>query len=219
MERGRPRSFDADTALDRALAVFWRNGYQGASMAELTEAMGINKPSLYAAFGDKAALYMRALDRYVEQQGGHQLRAMQAETQPERAIRAFMISAVDMQTEPKLPGGCMVVNGSTGCGSLGVPDDVVAALNRATESSLSALRTRLHADQRAGLLSKDTNPDALADFFMAVLSGMAVMSKRGVTRRRLLVSVEQALRVFEPPLTVTSKTRTKKAKPGAVLPI
>ncbi len=215
MERGRPRSFDADTALDRALAVFWRNGYQGASMAELTEAMGINKPSLYAAFGDKASLYKQALGRYVEEQGGRQMRAMQAESQPERAIRAFMISAVVMQTEPKLPGGCMVVNGSTGCGSVGVPDDVVEALSLATESTLSVLRTRLHADQRAGLLSKDANPDALADFFVAVLSGMAVMSKRGVPRRRLLVSVEHALRVFEPLLTLTSKTRTKKAKTGA----
>ena len=63
-ERGRPRNFDADTALDRALEVFWRHGFQGASLSELTEAMGLNKPSLYATFGDKESLYLKALDRY-----------------------------------------------------------------------------------------------------------------------------------------------------------
>src|SRR5262245_59406118 len=66
VQRGRPREFDTDQALDRALEVFWRKGYEGASISELTEAMGINRPSLYAAFGNKEELFRKALDRYVQ---------------------------------------------------------------------------------------------------------------------------------------------------------
>ena len=80
LQKGRPREFDADEALDRALEIFWRKGYEGASLAELTEAMGINRPSLYAAFGNKEALFRRALDRYAEGPAAYTREALNAPT-------------------------------------------------------------------------------------------------------------------------------------------
>src|SRR4029079_14289460 len=115
LHKGRPREFDADEALDRALEVCWRKGYEGASLAELTEAMGINRPSLYAAFGNKEALFRRAFDRYADGPAAYTRDALKARTALEVAER-LLRGAADALTDPIHPPGCLGVMGALTCG-------------------------------------------------------------------------------------------------------
>lgn len=198
VERGRPRIFDKELALEKALEVFWRNGYQGASLAELTEAMGINKPSLYAAFGDKSALYQQVIDLYVRQQGMKHLALLQSIPDTVEAFRAFFTSIVTMLTEPLLPGGCLVVNGTTDCGSVGMPEEAKAMLTSVAAGITEALLVRLDADKKVGNLPKDANPKILANYFSTLMTGLAVLSKSGASREAMMSVVELGLQALKP---------------------
>jgi len=195
-ERGRPRSFDIDTALDQATQVFWRHGFQAASLAELTEATGLSKPSLYAAFGDKEALYLRCLERYVARQVELQTQLLENEPDPRRAVQGLLQTAVRMQADPKLPGGCFVVNGTADCGSPGTPAAVEEALRKASGDTAQRLLKRLQLAERQGQLPSGTDAKRLADLFNAVLAGMAVMVKAGQPCRRLDDVVDAAMMVW-----------------------
>src|SRR5271170_1976714 len=112
---GRPRSFDADKALDRALQVFWRKGFEGASLADLTKAMGINRPSLYAAFGDKEALFRKVLDRYADGPASYVREALQEPTA--RAVMERLLrGAAEISADRHSPRGCLMVQGALACG-------------------------------------------------------------------------------------------------------
>src|SRR5215470_17599780 len=115
MAMGRPREFDVDQALERALQVFWRKGYEGASLPDLTQAMGINRPSLYAAFGNKEALFRKALDRYAEGPAAYLGAALNEPTA--RAIAERLLHGTsDLVTDPRNPRGCLIVHGALACG-------------------------------------------------------------------------------------------------------
>ena len=120
MAMGRPREFDPDQVLDRALRVFWRSGYEGASMADLTEAMGITRPSLYAAFGNKEELFRKALDRYVDGPGGYVQTALAKPTARE-VVEHLLYQAADAVTDPDNPPGCLAVQGALCCGHADLP--------------------------------------------------------------------------------------------------
>src|SRR3982751_852838 len=113
--RGRPRSFDADRALDQALKVFWSKGYEGASLPDLTAAMGINRPSLYAAFGNKESLFKKVLARYAEGPACYVRRAVEAPT-GRKVFEHLLNGAIDLVTCPDHPGGCLAVQGALACG-------------------------------------------------------------------------------------------------------
>jgi TetR/AcrR family transcriptional regulator, copper-responsive repressor len=197
VERGRPRTFDEEQALDAALGVFWRSGYQGASLAELTHAMGISKPSLYAAFGNKEQLYLAALERYRELQLTRHAEALAAEPDLKKAIRAFLRSVATMLTAPELPGGCMVVNSATACDIPALPQGVVAAISKTVDqSSFGLLSERLQAELQHRNLPERTPVKQIADYFTAIMCGMAVMAKVGVTEKRLFDTIEHALCVL-----------------------
>lgn len=197
MERGRPRVFDEEQALDAALAVFWRNGYQAASLAALTQAMGISKPSLYTVFGNKEQLYLTALERYREQQLSKHAEALAAEPDLKNALRDFLRSVATMLTAPELPGGCMVVNSAVACDLSALPRRVVAAIGKTVDqSSFGLLKTRLQQELQRRNLPEATSVEQLADYFTAVMCGMAIMSKVGVTAERLFDTIEQALCVL-----------------------
>src|ERR1700694_5959943 len=115
---GRPRSFDIDRALDRALQVFWRKGYEGSSLSDLTKAMGINRPSVYAAFGDKGALFRKALDRYVNGPAAYMQEALKAPT-ARAVVERLLRGALDLNTAPRNPGGCLMVQGALASGDTG----------------------------------------------------------------------------------------------------
>jgi len=117
---GRPRSFDIDRALDRALVVFWRKGYEGASLSDLTKAVGVNRPSLYAAFGDKEALFRKALDRYLKGPAAYTQEALREPT-ARAVVERLLLGAADLNAARRNPGGCLMVQGALACGEAAIP--------------------------------------------------------------------------------------------------
>lgn len=188
--RGRPRSFNRDQALDAAMKVFWRQGYEGASLSDLTEAMGINRPSLYAAFGDKCALFRKALDRYEECAGSYFRDALAAPTARE-AMEKLMYGAVDAVTDPHNPHGCLMVNGALACNdeTEGVRRELVARRNAGED----AIRRRLKRAHAEGDLPPEANPADLARYVVTVIRGLGVQASGGATCAQLRRVVRTAL--------------------------
>jgi AcrR family transcriptional regulator len=192
-ERGRPRSFDPEVALERATEVFWRHGFQGASLAELTEATGLSKPSLYAAFGDKESLYLHCLKRYADRAIALQTAWLEQEPDARKAVEGFLRASAQLQTDPKLPGGCFIVNGTADCGAPATPPAVEAALRSGAAGSEQRLRQRLQRAEQAGELPEGVDAKQLAALFSAVLTGMAMMAKSGQPHAKLLEVVDAAM--------------------------
>jgi len=182
MAMGRPREFDADAALDQAMEVFWRHGYEGATIAQLTEAMGINPPSLYAAFGNKEGLLKAALDRYTKLRAAWMEEVLNAPTARDVAERMLM-GIADKQTDPANPPGCLLVQGGLACGtgSENVPFEL-AARRTLTEDQL---RDRFVRAKAEGDLKETADPAALARYLSAVSVGMGVMASSGADRDAL----------------------------------
>ncbi len=208
--RGRPRQFDPDAVLDHALAVFWRDGYEGASINEIADATGVSKPSLYAAFGDKESLYLKALERYAE--GRRQKQAVVLESEPDarKAIEAFLLSVVEAQLDPQTPGGCMVVTGATTSDGATVPESVRRAVRSTLEAGGQAIAQRLTRAQHEGQLSGDVDVLALATFFNTVLAGLGVQAKGRQCRDALRGVVTSAMRAWPTAATVNTTRRTTR---------
>jgi len=191
--RGRPRAFDSEVALDRAMHVFWTKGYEGASLSNLTRAMRINRPSLYAAFGNKEELFLKVLDRYANGPLAYFRKALAAPKARE-VIEQILLGAADMATDPKLPAGCLMVQGALACGdSAGSVQKEVAARRAASEV---ALHRRLQRAKREGDLSPQADPAELARYIMTVLQGMAVQGANGAKRDQLRRVARTALRAW-----------------------
>jgi AcrR family transcriptional regulator len=191
--KGRPREFDVDTALDRALKVFWRKGYEGASLPDLTGAMGINRPSLYAAFGNKEALFRKVLDRYVEGPAAY-LRAALDEPTARAAAERLLGGAVDLLTDPRNPRGCLMVQGALACGE--AAESVRRELASRRVAGEVAVRQRFERALAEGDLPADSDPADLARFVVTVIRGMAVQAVGGASREELRRVVEVALRAW-----------------------
>jgi AcrR family transcriptional regulator len=189
----RPREFDVDTALDRALRVFWRKGYEGASLADLTKAMRINRPSLYAAFGNKATLFRKALDRYEEGPAAY-VRAALLQPTARGVVERLWAGAVDQLTDPRLPRGCLIVQGALACGEAAESIQRELAARRA--SLVSTLRERFERAVAEGDLPLGSNPGDLARYAAAVTHGMAVQAAGGASREELERVAELALRAW-----------------------
>src|SRR5258707_3368754 len=179
---GRPRSFDKEKALDAALQVFWRKGYEGASLADLTAAMGIERPSLYAAFGDKEKLFLQVLDHYQEGPAKMILATLQ-EPSARRVIERLLRESADAGSDPHTPRGCLYVQGALACGSEG--DCVRTELISRRAAGETALRKRLQRAKKESDLSKRADPAGLARYIMAVLHGKPVRSSPGASRKEL----------------------------------
>jgi AcrR family transcriptional regulator len=194
MGTGRPREFDVDQSLDRAVRVFWRQGYEGTSISELTEALGINRPSLYAAFGNKESLFRRALDRYAgrtARYGPESLEQGSARAVVEHLLRG----AVDATTGRGTPRGCLGVQGAL----VSSPDNdpvrrKLASWRRAGEA---AVRARLVRAREEGDLPGGADPADLARWITTVIQGIAVQAAGGASRRQLQRVVEMTLRGWD----------------------
>jgi AcrR family transcriptional regulator len=194
MAMGRPRAFDADAALDEAMEVFWRHGYEGATIAQLTEAMGINPPSLYACFGSKEGLLKAALDRYSARRAAFMDEILSAPTA--RAVAERMLLGIaDTQTDPANPPGCLLVQGGLACGtgSESVPFELAARRAQTEEQ----LRQRFAKAKAEGDLTATADPAALARYLSAVTVGMGVMASSGADRDALRQVAAVSLRAFD----------------------
>ncbi|MFI6525317.1 TetR/AcrR family transcriptional regulator [Streptomyces uncialis] len=180
---GRPRSFDREVALERALTEFWLHGYEATSIAALTAAMGINAPSLYGAFGDKRRLFREAIGRYRVTYGAFGGRALAEETTAFLAIRRVLREAAHEYTDPGHPPGCMIITAATNCTP--AADEVKAELRALREAGRDALQERIAADARAGCLAPSVDVPALAMFYAATLQGMSTQACDGVGREAL----------------------------------
>jgi AcrR family transcriptional regulator len=187
---GRPRGFDADKALDRAMQVFWSRGYEGASLAGLTEAMGINAPSLYAAFGNKEALFRKAVERYARGPAAYTAAALAQPTARGVAER-LLKGGADLVAGPSGPGGCLIVQGALACGA--EAEGARAELAARRTAGEQRLRERLRRARAEGDLPPGADPAALARFLLAVLYGMAVQAADGAGRKDLQKVVDTAL--------------------------
>ncbi|MCU0627341.1 MAG: TetR/AcrR family transcriptional regulator, partial [Gemmatimonadaceae bacterium] len=195
--RGRPREFDRDAALDVAVAVFWARGYEGASVDDLTLAMGLNRSSLYRAFGDKHALFRAALARYGETSGAAPMRALRAHPGPARdALRAFLHAAVDAQTRAGQPRGCLVTCVATD--AAGTHPDVAAearAVYRATDRLLAEY---VHEAQARGELPADLDADVLATTLSALMHSLSLRARAGTARTALRALADRAFDALVP---------------------
>lgn len=194
---GRPRSFDANATLDRALRLFWEKGYEGTSLSDLTQAMRINRPSLYAAFGNKEQLFRRALDRYLEGPAAYIQRAL-AEKSAGAAIAKLLEDAADLLTDPATPGGCFLVQAALVCGEGSLPVRREVAARRA--SAEAAIRRRLKRGVEEGDLPRGTDPGDLARLVSALVYGMAVQAAGGAKRADLRKIARMASAVIVPPV-------------------
>jgi AcrR family transcriptional regulator len=187
---GRHREFDVEKALDAALCVFWRKGYEGASYADLTEAAGVERPALYSAFGNKEALFRKVLARYYERYLDYFPKALELPTAREVAAH-ILHSAAELHTRYPNHTGCLGIHGAL-VGS-DETEPVRQALIDARAAGEAQLRERLERAKAEGDLPATARPDALAAFMMAVLHGMAVQAKAGASRDVLEAVAEQAL--------------------------
>lgn len=179
--RGRPRGFDRDAALDRAIRLFWRKGYEATSVRDLSDELGIGQPSLYNAFGGKRALFDEALDVYERKYGEFIDAALNEEPTAALAMRRILTEAPARYTRRGLPRGCLVTSGDAGTDDA----DVRAAMSRIREHNTTRLRHKIEADIAAGSLPHDTNATGLAGYVMSVLNGLVQRARDGATRREL----------------------------------
>lgn len=191
---GRPRSFDRETALARAMLTFWQHGYEGASIPTLTTAMGITPQSLYAAFGSKAALYREALAHYAGGVGAYAARALSEEADIFAALERVLRESAEAFTAKGSPRGCMISLEMLSCSPEGEAVAVHAkALRRA---AVTRLRARLAKAAREKQLPGSADPGALARLVYAAVQGMASQARDGASRQELLAMGKLALQSF-----------------------
>jgi AcrR family transcriptional regulator len=191
--KGRPREFCTDKALAAALRVFWSKGYEGASMADLTEAMGITKPSLYAAFGNKEALFAKALDLYEAEKLAYTRTALDKPT-AKGVAEAILRGAVANMTGANEPHGCMGVISSMACGAEAEP--IKAAVVERRASSQRAVVERFLRAKEEGDLPAHVDAQALTGYLFAILQGLAVQAGSGASVDALERVVDTSMMVW-----------------------
>lgn len=190
---GRPRAFCVEQALDRALKVFWQRGYEGTSLSDLTAAMGINRPSLYAAYGNKEALFRKALERYIEGSATFLRRSMEQLTS-RAVVEHLLLSSADGVTCPDNPHGCLTVRCALSSGE--AADSIRLELVNRRADGESILRKRLERARSEGDLPADTSPADLARYIMTVHQGLSVQATGGASREQLRRVVKTALQAW-----------------------
>ncbi len=190
-QRGRRRGFDRDEALRVAMHAFWRRGFDGVSIADLTALMGITAPSLYAAFGDKKALFHEAVAAYVATHGAFFDRAMAQEPTARAGVVRALGEAASEYTHPEHPRGCMVIAAAVNCTP--ASSDVEDALRERRRGNLDRLAARIQTDVDSGELPANTDARAMAILVATVLQGMSQQARDGATESELSAVAAAAL--------------------------
>jgi len=188
---GRPISFDKDAALEAAMLLFWKRGYEGTSMADLTQVMGLNPSSIYAAFGDKHALFSLAVKRYIDSRAQYAIKPLEEPTLA-RVIRGLFYNTVMFLSTPGHPPNCMSLAGAMGCGVDATPArDLLREIRKQNQA---AMRERLRKARRSGELPKGINVDDYTRYLSSILAGLSVQAANGSTKSELKRAAEMALR-------------------------
>jgi AcrR family transcriptional regulator len=193
MSKGRPRNFDIDDALEKAMRVFWKKGYEGTSLPDLTEAIGINRPSLYAAFGKKEDLFNKALDLYRAEPASYVNRALEEPTAYE-VFKALLDGVIDLLCDAKNPGGCFFVQGALACSSQSENVRLEVASRRAAGER--DIQRRFERSALEGDLPVGYDARELAGFAVTMMWGMSVRAAGGASRKDLQRAAAIALRAF-----------------------
>ncbi|GAU65386.1 putative TetR family transcriptional regulator [Streptomyces sp. NBRC 110611] len=193
-QRGRPRSFDRETALEQAVRSFWEQGYESTSIADLTRAMGISAPSLYAAFGDKRALFDEVVAEYGRHYGGFISRAVAEEPTARSGVARALREAAIEYTLPGRPRGCLVISAALNISPGSA--EVAASLREMRRSNIGEIESAVRADIAAGELPTDTDATALADYVGAVIQGMSQQARDGAEQSSLEAVAELAMKAW-----------------------
>ena len=192
--RGRPREFDREEGLRRAMLLFWKLGYEVTSMADLRASLGITQASLYAAYGNKESLFREAVDLYVRTDGNTTIRALSRPGMARDAIHAMLQDAVDTFTAHAAPGGCLLVLGAINCTVENkAVQDHLAGLRQGT---LETITRRLKQAQHEGEFSGDVHVINLAGYYAMVLHGLSVPARDGASREELTQIVNLAMTIW-----------------------
>jgi AcrR family transcriptional regulator len=194
-ERGRPRSFDRNAALESAMQVFWEKGYEGASLADLTAAMGINPPSLYAAFGCKEALYLEVMELYSRTIGMEIWSSLETIATIKEALNGFLLATAKAYSQPNQPHGCLIALGGLHSGEVTKP--ICDAFCKHRADSIVKLRQRLQRAVAEGELPASIDAEAIATFYATVQNGMSILARDGGDYRALKHVADGAMAAFD----------------------
>ena len=187
MKLGRKCSFDREDALDKAMKLFWAGGYSGTSISDLTAELGINKPSLYAAFGNKEQLFKSALSFYQEKYTAPRYATLLEPRTDSLSTRleAFLRSIAEVVTDPKLPMGCLYVNSTCESGAKDMTSEILEDLYNIKGDTMQYFVDVFKKEQVLGNLSKEADVVIISNYLMAILFGMGVLAKNGSTLNEL----------------------------------
>lgn len=181
--RGRPRSFDRNEALRKAMQTFWTNGYEGTSMTQLVDAMGIVSPSIYAAFGSKEELFREAVDLYIHSEAEAAWKALDQIDDTRTAIQTMLLTSIDSFVATQPPRGCLVILGTS---HLGNTDEVVQTILRTHRNRFrKRLTERLTRQTESHDAPDQPPPEALSECILAFFSGLAIEAVDGVPEAQL----------------------------------
>ena len=192
VHRGRPREFCVDEALAQALRVFWEKGYEGASLTDLTEAMGITRPSLYAAFGNKESLFRKALDLYEQEKMAYIGEALAKPTA--REVAETMLRGALANVTGDGSHGCMRVVASVACGE--EAQSIRCEIMERTKAGKDSLVARFERARKEGDLPSNVDPEGLTRVLIAYLQGLSVQASMGEPREALEMLVDTALALW-----------------------
>ncbi|WP_410016122.1 TetR/AcrR family transcriptional regulator [Sodalis sp. C49] len=191
--RGRPRSFDREAVLDRAMRLFWLRGYESTSMAELLKVMQVTTPSVYSAFGDKEHLFLEAIARYIDGPARYQAEALKEKT-ARAAVERILSQAVESIADTSTPPGCMLALSVINCSAASEP--VRKIVNEARQETERALCRRIAQGIAEGDVPAQTDAGALAGFFATVLYGLSIKAKEGISAHEARAVVDTAMRAW-----------------------
>lgn len=192
---GRPREFDREAALRRARDLFWERGFEGVSMADLVDALGLASARIYAAFGSKEELFRETIELYEAQEGGFAERAFAEEPTVIGALERMLREGIELYTRKRGPRGCMVVTAATNCSSEN--NGLHEWLMHHRRARTAMIVKHLKEAVRRGELPKAADAESLGDLCASVLHGVSVQARDGVSRSRLLATVPPLMAIFE----------------------
>jgi AcrR family transcriptional regulator len=196
---GRKRSFDKDEALDKAMRVFWDNGFAGTSLTDLTGALGINKPSLYAAFGNKEQLFQAAMEHSIDKYGSPLFELLTQSTDKafSQRLQNYLFAVVELNCSDDAPKGCFLVKSCCESGGAGMPDDISSLMLDTSYDFEAALCNILQSEKHRGQLPTDLNAKDTAAYILSIIYGLSIMARRGKSCRELKSIVKAAIKMMD----------------------